>query len=276
MDDPQKQLIKRIPQLKDLQPAQSQQALPEVLERTGDKVDDFFRHITDVTAREEISLTRRKQEQPYTEPELSGEHVRDTYLILRHRDMSRVQIIEYRTDAKGANFDKVVAQKGYLVTSGFALSCNYFSRGFQSESSFRYLGDERIGTHDTYVVGFAQQPTKATLPIVMRGRSGVPVHMLVQGVAWIDKRDFELVRMRTDLLAPRKDVGLNQQTTEVTFSEVQLAGATSPLWLPRSVKVYVEFTTHNGDVDEFYELSYRNEHRYTDYQRYQVSTKVVP
>ena len=79
--------------------------------------------------------------------------------------------------------------------------------------------------------------------------------------------------MRTDLLAPRTDVGLNQQTTEVTFSEVQLAGATTPLWLPRSVKVYVEFTTHNGDVDEFYELSYRNEHRYTDYQRYRCRRK---
>jgi hypothetical protein len=48
------------------------------------------------------------------------------------------------------------------------------------------------------------------------------------------------------------------------------------LWLPSSVKVFVEFTTHNGDVDQLYELTYRNEHRYTNYQRYRVSAKVLP
>jgi hypothetical protein len=275
IDEPVKQLTKRIPQLKDLQPAQSQQELPVILQRTGAQVDDFFRHITDLTAREEISLTRLRQEKPYTRPELSGEHVRDSYLILRHGSSGQAEVIEYRTDAKGGNFDQVVAQRGFLVTSGFALSCNYFSSGFQSESTFRYLGEEKIGSYDSYVVGFAQLPGKATLTIRMRGRSGTPAHMLVQGVAWIDKSSFQIVRMRTDLLAARKDVGLNQQTTEVSFNKVQLADTTA-LWLPSSVKVFVEFTTHDGSVDEFFELSYRNEHRYTDYQRYRVSAKVVP
>ena len=129
---------------------------------------------------------------------------------------------------------------------------------------------------DTYVVGFAQKPGKATLSVRMRGRNGAPAHILVQGIAWIDKSNFQIVRMRTDLLAPRWDVGLNQQTTEVTLSKIQLADVAAPLWLPSSVKVYVEFTTHNGAVDEFFELSYKNEHRYSDYQRYRVSAKVVP
>ena len=274
MDESLKQLVKRVPQLKELQPAQGQEQLPVILQKTGHQVNEFFRHITDLTAREEISLTRLRQERPYTRPELSGEHVRDSYLILRHNNDRGVEVIEYRTDAKGDNFDQLVVQKGFLVTSGFALSCNYFSTGFQAESAFRYLGDQTIGQHDTYVVAFAQLPGKATLTVRMRGRSGDPVHMLVQGIAWIDKSNYQIVRMRTDLLAPRKDVGLSQQTTEVTFNKVQLADA-APLWLPSSVKVYVEFTTHNGAVDEVFELSYRNEHRYTDYQRYRVSSKVV-
>jgi hypothetical protein len=276
IEEPLKHLTKQIPQLKDLQPAHDQQELPTILQKAGGQVDDFFRHITDLTAHEEISLTRLRQEKPYTKPELSGEHVHDSYLILRHGSTSRTEFIEYRTDGKGDNFDQVVVQNGFLVTSGFALSCNYFSTGFQSESTFRYLGDERIGQHDAYVVAFAQQPGKATLTIRMRGRSETPAHVLVQGVAWIDKNDFQIVRMRTDLLAPRKDVGLNQETTEITFNKVQLADVATPLWLPSSVKVYVEFTTHNGDVDQFFELSYHNEHRYTNYERYRVSAKVLP
>lgn len=276
VNEPLKQLVKQIPKLKNLQPAKSQQELPVVLQKAGNRVDDFFRYITDLTAREEISLTRLRQEKPYTKPELSGEHVRDSYLILRHGNRSQSEVVEYRTDAKGDNFEQSIVQQGFLITSGFALICNYFSSGFQSESTFRYLGDETVGPHDFYVIAFAQLPGKATLSVKMNRRGGTPAHMLVQGVAWIDKSNFQIVRIRTDLLAPRKDVGLNQETTEVTLSKIQLADVAAPLWLPSSVKVYVEFTTHNGDVDEFFELSYRNEHRYTDYQRYRVSAKVVP
>ncbi len=276
IDEPFKQLIKRVPQLKDLSPVASQQELPLILQKTGERVDDFFHRVIDLTAREEIFLTRLRQEKPFTRPELSGEHVHDSYLILRHGNSSRTEIVEYRMDPNRGDFDPSVIKNGFLITSGFALSCNYFSTGFQPESRFRYLGNEQIGTQETYVVGFAQQPGKATLLVRMKGRNGVQAHMLVQGVAWIDKSNFQIVRMRTDLLAPRRDVGLNQQTTEVTLSKVQLADVSTPLWLPSSVKVYVEFTTHNGDVDRFFELSYRNEHRYTDYQRYRVSAKVVP
>ena len=85
------------------------------------------------------------------------------------------------------------------------------------------------------------------------------------GIVWINKRNFQIVRLRIDLLTPRWDVGLNRQTTEVTLSKVPLADIATPLWLPSSVKVYVEFTTHDGGVDEFFELSYRNEDCYTDY-----------
>ena len=276
IEQPLKQLIKQVPQLKNLRPAESQQELPLILRKTGERVDDFFHHVTDLTAREDISMARLRQERPSSRPDLSSENVHDSYLILRHGNKDQAEIVEYRKDAKGDNFDQIVVRHGFLVTSGFALSCNYFSTGFQPESNFRYLGDEKIGAQDTYVVGFAQQPGKATLSVKMRRRSGTPVHILVQGVAWIDKSNFQIVRMRTDLLAPRIDVGLNQQTTEVTLSKIQLVDVATPLWLPSSVKVYVEFTTHNGDVDEFFELNYRNEHRYTDYQRYRVSAKVVP
>lgn len=276
MDEPLKLLVKRIPQLKDLRPAATQQELPVILQKTGERVDEFFNHITDLTAREEITLTRLRQEQPTSRPELSGEHVHDSYLILRHKNKTGADIVEFRTDAKGDNFDQTVVKKGFIVTSGFALNCNYFSSGFQGESTFRYLGDQTLGAQNLYVVGFAQQPGKATLAIKMQGRNGSPAQILVQGVVWIDKSNFQIVRLRTDLLAPRWDVGLNQQTTDVTLSKVQLADIAAPLWLPSSVRVYVEFNTYNGNVDEFFELSYTNEHHYSDYQRYRVKATVIP
>jgi len=276
IEEPPKQLAKRVPQLKGLVLAESQQQLPVILHNTGERVDEFFSQVIDLMAREEINLTRLRQELPSSRPELSGERVRDSYLILRHGSKTQAEIIEYRTDPKGDNFDQTVVNKGYVVTSGFALECNYFGTGFQNESMYRYLGDQKLGAQDTYVVGFAQIPGKATLSVRMRGRGATPARMLVQGVAWIDKSNFQIVRMHTDLLVPRWDIGVNQQITEVTLGKVQLADIAAPLWLPSRVKVYVEFTTHNGDMDEYFELSYTNEHRYSDYQRYRVKTKVMP
>jgi hypothetical protein len=59
--------------------------------------------------------------------------------------------------------------------------------------------------------------------------------------------------MRTDLLAPREDVGLERLTTEIEFGEVRLPEVSTPLWLPHEVVVT---TASNGEI-------LHNQHRYT-------------
>ena len=108
----------------------------------------------------------------------------------------------------------------------------------------------------------------------MAGQKGTRVYMLMQGIAWVDKSNFQVVRMRTDLLAPHHEIGLEQQTTDVALSKVQLPDVASPQWLPRDVKVYIRFKAFDPEHDRFYEQSYRNQHHYTDYRRYRVSGKV--
>ncbi len=125
------------------------------------------------------------------------------------------------------------------------------------------------------MVAFAQRPGKATQYVTMTGRKETRVYMLMQGIAWVDKSNFQIIRLRTDLLAPHPEVGLDQQTTDVTLSKVQLLDMASPFWLPRNVKVYLRFKIFDPDRHQSYELSYRNEHHYSDYRRYRVSTKII-
>lgn len=82
--------------------------------------------------------------------------------------------------------------------------------------------------------------------------------------------------MRTDLLAPRPEIGLDRQTTEVTFNQVQLPDVAAPLWLPSEVKVYIKFKSHDPERKLTYEQSFQNEHRYSDYRRYRVFVKMLP
>jgi hypothetical protein len=127
------------------------------------------------------------------------------------------------------------------------------------------LGQEELDGHMTDVLAFAQRPGWATIlgRVVANGRSVV---ILYQGIAWIDVSTSQIIRMRTDLLAPRSDVGLKQQTTEVEFGEVHLPEVATPLWLPQTVVVTASLNAE----------TLRNEHRYTNYRLFRVESTIKP
>jgi hypothetical protein len=263
LEEPLKRLVKLIPELKGMRPATNQLALPMILERTGKEVDEFFDNLVDLIAQEEI-----KQE-GWNKSEV----VRDNYLILRHANRSRASIQEFRMDEKGNRLDDLGLDKGFFVTAGFALSSVHFSRALQWDSRFLYLGDQKTDERETYVVGFAQLPGQATNAITLRGHQGNKVHMLSQGIVWVDKANFHILRMRTDLLARQPEIGLDEQTTKIKFSEVRLLDDGASLWLPRDVDVSIRLTKFLGRTSD---ETFRNRHRYKNYRRYRVSARIVP
>jgi hypothetical protein len=270
LGEPLKQLVEQIPELSRMKPGKSEEALGTILQKAGVNVDSFFVNVVDVIAQEKITM-QRASPRGYSAPA----HVEDSYLILKKPAGNHHQVVEYRMNAAGQAVDNVGLQQGFVTTHGFALVCNYFASAWQHESTFRYLGDEKIGARDAYVVGFAQTPGRATMLVTMRAANGGQYGMLIQGIVWIDKVSFQILRMRTDLLAPHPELALVQQTTDVTFGQVRLVDVATPLWLPKDVKVYVKFKEHGSGEDWVPELSYRNEHHYSNYRHYGVSVKMV-
>jgi hypothetical protein len=268
LEEPLKQLTKKIPELKGIHPAEDQQSLEMILEKTGKEIDAFFDHVVDLEANEEI---RQERLSTYGSSRRS-EPIRDNYLILRHGEGDKEDFDEFRMDENGNRLEAQDFGRGYLVTSGFALICMQFSPAHQWDSRFRYLGEQKIGGRPTYVLAYAQIPGQATPTITLSGPGGKSFEMLTQGVAWVDEENFHVVRIRTDLLASERGSGLEKQTTKVDFSEVHFEDIATPLWLPRDVNVDVKL----GKTSErFVELEFKNVHRYTDYRRYRVSTKIV-
>lgn len=289
LEQPLKELVKRIPELKSIRPASDQQKLSSILQKTGATVDEFFSNLVDLIALEEITQERLiYHDLPSGMP--GGlfpvtERVRDSYLILRRKENSRARINEFRMDAVGNRIVEEGIDKGFFVTSGFALSSVHFSTAVQWDSRFLLLGDQKIDRQDTYVVAFAQIPGEAHNTVTMVGRHGFTVHLLTQGITWVDKRNFHILRMRTDLLARQPEIGLEQQTTKIRFSEVRFGDVPVPLWLPRDVDVNLKFADpaarqHAVNSREpltfgAFDAVFRNIHRYTNYRRYRVSTKML-
>jgi len=256
LEEPIEKLVLQFPELKALQPATDQQPLAMILEKTGERVRDFFRDIVDLTADEEITQEKLNSNGTIK----ASQHNHYSYLILTHREELFPHIEEYRTSLAGVRAAPVGADKGYAVDRGYALECDHFFPGRQSESTFLYLGDEMMGPRNTYVVAFAQRPGHASPGRVSGGNWSVEV--LVQGIAWIDKESFQIIRLRTDLLAPRREVAL--MTTELTLGAVRLADLATPLWMPSEVSVRTEM---RGKL-------FQNEHKYTNYKRFGVSVKI--
>jgi len=155
IDLPLDQLVKKIPDLAGLHPAQDERQLPLLLKRIGQSVDAFVQNIGDLIAREDLTQERLSADGKVR----AKHHVEDNYLILR-RGYSWGANAEYRMDDKGNRLEQVGLDQGYLVTAGHALSCIQFSTVAQSQSKsrFRYLGTEMLGASDTYVLAFAQDP----------------------------------------------------------------------------------------------------------------------
>jgi VWFA-related protein len=260
LDLPLTQLVDRIPELKGLRPAADQKELPATLEKMGQRVDAFAQNIVDLIANEDLT-----QEKLDIKGHLKSKaHEQDNYLIVHHGYEWGAKA-EYRMDDDGNRLGPVGLEKGYLVTSGYALGCIAFSTSAQSESRFRYLGEQNIEGGGTYVLGFAQIPGDATFFTTMRGTGGEDVDMLTQGILWVDKNSFQVIRMRTDLLAAHSEIQLDRLTTEIVFGEVVLQDVASPLWLPSKVTVSIEVGGQK----------FRNIHEYKNYRRYRVSVKVV-
>ena len=266
IDEPMRQLVHLIPELHGIRPAVDQNELPMILKNTSQRVDEFFENAVDLVANEEI-----KQERLNGFGDMRREPVHDSYLILRHDNGTESNFDEFRTDQYGNRLDSPGLQRGFLVTAGFALICIQFSTDYQQDTTYRYLGDERVNGRETYVVGFAERPGEAVPKIAMTGPNGT-AHFLTQGIAWVDKETFHILRMRTDLLDPQPGIGLDEQTTKVGFSQVQLADVAAPLWLPRDVNVYLKIGRYAGHP---FEEQFRNVHHYSDYRRYRVSTRMV-
>ncbi len=261
LDDPLPDLLRAVPELQGLEPAGNQDELAFILDKAGKMTEDLLGRMPNLISHEEIT-----QEKLSDQGGVKGQLRQDfDYLILTHRQDGVVTPEEYRTGRDGSPLATQGLEQGYSVTRGFASAWLHFHPWNRSGARFRYLGQQTDGGLRCYVVAFAQRPGWATSTGRVVFKEGFIV-ILYQGIAWIDEASFRIVRLRVDLLAPRLDIGLEKQTTELRYGETRLPQAVSPLWLPQEVVVT---TGANNQV-------FRNVHRYSGYRLFKVETKILP
>jgi len=253
VETPPAELARQLPELKHLQPANSQDELPEILSRVGERLKVFFTNFPNTTCSERVTST---VDTPLQQAETHYDHTFN-YLVLAKGSAEQKLFQEYRTDDRGQQVS--VPDTEGVVTIGFAGAIEYFYPDYQPDSRFRLLGREEIKGQDAYVLAFAQRPERGRRPQILAFGSQRGAAFM-QGVAWINAQTYEIVRIRTEILQETGDVDLRQETTEVEYAPVNFKRSDQTLLVPREVTV-------SGQLGRY---TFHNFHRYSDYRIFKV------
>jgi hypothetical protein len=240
----------------DLEFNPNQDELGFLLRKVGERVEAFFRDFSNTSSKEQVRMERfgvNARVEASTRQNFN-------YLLLVHPEQGGVRIEEDRTDSKGHPVDPK-RTSGYVITSGYASLCMFLHTSHHFGSRFRYLG-RQTSEPRARVIAFAQKPEAGDYLASYGDRERGLKPLLFQGIIWVDSRTYQIVRMRTDLLAPETLGSLMRQSTDILFSEVRFDAITQPFWLPREVVVTLKW---NG-------ATYRNQHRYSDYKLFTVES----
>jgi hypothetical protein len=272
LDFPIQKLRLAIPTLVGIKPDGNQDQLSAILSKVGEVIADSLSKVPSLSAREEVHSLRGNPfsglpagaDIPDAETQLRQSRSVDFhYLIVLHHAADGTRIEEYRGDAKNHEIDP--EHSTGVRAFGFAFQWLMLSSANQSDYRFRYLGQQKIDGHDTFVVAFTQVPAKVKA-VGKFTSSGKSVAFYYQGIAWIDQTTSNIVLLRTDLLHRLPSVQLDRMTTEVHFRSVSIHDYPAIFWLPSEVHVTSE---QGGNIEE--EL-----HLYSHYALYKAKARIVP
>jgi hypothetical protein len=232
------------------------------LRRVSENLQKFVTNFVNTTALETIEETR-SGERAWGEdgqmPERTVQKFR--YLMQARKEGDALTLIEYRTDLHGREEHPQKLIKNFIKTTGFASMALFFGHLQQPWSDFRHLGHQMIGGCRTEAVAFAEhvEPV-AVMGRFVVGKASMP--LLVQGVAWIRTSDYQILQLRTDLVAPLPP--LVRVTTVALFANNQFQGGPTAFWLPQEVEVTVDLNS----------IVFVNRHTYSDYQLFRVESVI--
>ena len=281
IDYPPRKLVAVVPTLEGMKADSNQDQLAGILSKVGEATVRSLSTVPNLSSREDVysivlardpgltnSVVGMEETPALLDLEtqlLQSRSIEFNYLLLfDHHADGATSIKELRTDFKNRQVDSPVngvAPHGF----GFAYQWLLLTPANQSELRFRYLGQQRMDDHKTFVLGFVQVPDQVKTPGKFSW-AGKEAPFFFQGIVWIDQSTFDVVRLRTDLLSPVASVSLRQMTTELHFRSVRIHGFGSDLWLPSEVLIRTAQT--DSIVEEL--------HQYSSYRFFHAESRLLP
>ena len=209
--------------------------LPEILERTGQRVLEFVDNLDRFTATErlghqslnEFGLAVRDEQKTF-----------DYLVLIRQVKPGIFDVSEYRN---GSDSQEIFPE--HVATLGTVALVFVFHPNYVHDFDFQCEGLTHQGNESVWQIRFQQKPE---LPSRLRSyRLGTKYYRVgIKGRTWISKNSFQVLRMESDLVNQVPDLRLNAEHQDITYGPVPFQKRNLVLWLPYSADTYLDFNGH--------------------------------
>jgi hypothetical protein len=226
---------------------------PKVMNGVGEQMKEFVSNLEKFTATEELThlaLEPGKKRR-------SGENRRFAYVVTVTRNrLGTFLLEEYRDGSMGADkFPNSVATNGL---PGLGL---IFHPAIVEDFQFTCEGLGQTGGQAAWQVHFAQRPDKS-----VRARAYVfpdkTYGVYMDGRAWIDPGNYQVLRLETELQKPIPEIGLTKEHIVIQYAPVEFRTQKTEIWLPQKGELYVERKGHR----------YYRRHTFSNFMLFNVET----
>jgi hypothetical protein len=225
-------------------------SLPQVLSRTGHRVEELVRDLDRFSATEIVQHQKVDHAGRLHEPETS----RFDYLVsLSRRPSGFLNVEEYRKGrTREDRFPDNVATEG---TPSLVL---IFHPRYASNFSFSCEGLGAWRGKPAWQLRFEQRDVRRSMiAMVMDART---YNVKIRGRAWVLADSYEVARLETDLAEtiPRIRLRLDHQSVE--YGPVRFPKSKVEIWLPSSTELFMDFQGHR----------FFRRHTFTDFNLFSV------
>jgi VWFA-related protein len=230
-------------------------ALPDVLEKAGQRADELINHLQNFDAHEQIRF-----EQTDSEGMLEKSMAAKFDYLVDFGEQFGHKLHETRTVVPGTGD----AELGGLVDVGLPALALIFHPALQSDYEMRCEGLSQWNNQPAWVVYFQQSKKKRPRTVSMGTASSVyPVS--VKGRAWIAADSGQIMHLETNLVDGIVVLQLRANSVSVDYAPVKFKSQNAEVWLPQSAVVYTEYFTRRTII----------RHTFSDFQLFSVQTRQV-
>lgn len=226
---------------------------PKVLKGVGERMKEFVGNLEKFTATEEV----RHQPQDSGKNRQPEEKRQFAYVVTVSRNRFGTFLMEeYRDGSMNAE-----RFPGRVATNGLPALDLLFHPVLAGDFQFKCEGLGQAEGKAVWQVHFAQRADK-----LVRIRSYVvgerTYRVYLEGRAWIDPGNYQVIRLESELQKPVPDIGLTKEHIVIHYAPVEFRTQKTEIWLPQKAELYVE---KKG-------LRYYRQHTFTNFMVFNVET----
>jgi hypothetical protein len=177
------------------------------------------------------------------------------YQFLASSDGGTTKVTESRNTRNPGFRDQA---RSLLLTSGFASMLLVVHPMYEASYTFEPAGEESIEGARLQKIRFTPVArTASPAALRLRGRN---YPLPLSGTLWIDAQTGSIVKLEAQVDSSLSDLGLSGMQSEVRYAPHTFHNPEETMWIPESAVIDVETPRQH----------WRNLHRFSDYQRFNV------